>query len=439
MRTLPSLWCVAVLSLAACGGNDYPSEDNNNDDPDPDAAPRVDADPNAPDAALPDADPNAPDASGEDVTEPVITFISPLSGELRAGVVEIRIQIDDDRPEEELEVEGLVANVHPVVFDQVSADEWAVDFDTRQLAGWVYPTVVVHATDVAGNRAEQGLEFALDNRPPQVSLDPGYISYFNDNDGVCSDIFDPVGFDAVDDGETVAQLFSLRARIDDQGNTGTAAEVVYIPESQVDQNSAYLAMLDDTTQAVVVDLDGDGFCDALNPELLPGAGAPEPMVVVQLGALEPGGAVFYGPGTLPPGCPPGDDEEYPDSLCDFAQSTVWISDRFSTDEPAIYSPPTDDEAACGGLPVDMLAAAISDGWMCAAAVVADNLGNVNVSPPLRVCVDANGNEDNGCGEWGDIQVGPDCTGTWDAANEVVNNDVPCDPRYVFGDLEILRR
>lgn len=156
MRTLPSLWCVAVLSLAACGGNDYPSEDNNNDDPDPDAAPRVDADPNAPDAALPDADPNAPDASGEDVTEPVITFISPLSGELRAGVVEIRIQIDDDRPEEELEVEGLVANVHPVVFDQVSADEWAVDFDTRQLAGWVYPTVVVHATDVAGNRAEQG-------------------------------------------------------------------------------------------------------------------------------------------------------------------------------------------------------------------------------------------------------------------------------------------
>lgn len=272
-----------------------------------------------------------------------------------------------------------------------------------------------------------------------MSLDPGYISYFNDNDGVCSDIFDPVGFDAVDDGETVAQLFSLRARIDDQGNTGTAAEVVYIPESQVDQNSAYLAMLDDTTQAVVVDLDGDGFCDALNPELLPGAGAPEPMVVVQLGALEPGGAVFYGPGTLPPGCPPGDDEEYPDSLCDFAQSTVWISDRFSTDEPAIYSPPTDDEAACGGLPVDMLAAAISDGWMCAAAVVADNLGNVNVSPPLRVCVDANGNEDNGCGEWGDIQVGPDCTGTWDAANEVVNNDVPCDPRYVFGDLEILRR
>ena len=69
------------------------------------------------------------------------------------------------------------------------------------------------------------------------------------------------------DGCAVPQVFDLRARIEDAGNR--AEGLKHPPTAGVDPGTTGLYVLDDTAQPLVVDADGDGVCDAINPRLVP--------------------------------------------------------------------------------------------------------------------------------------------------------------------------
>src|SRR5262249_47537883 len=147
-----------------------------------------------------------------------------------------------------------------------------------------FPAVEVVANDTLGNHATSGgIVFTLDNVPPTGDLDPPPMTIVKYNpivlpdfrdcdpvDCICSRGFDPVGGDAPNDLGVVNQVFDLRAEIEDDGNVGVGSDRNIIAGVQ----SATLYFLDDPSAPLVVDTDGDGQCDAINPNVIPIAGTP---------------------------------------------------------------------------------------------------------------------------------------------------------------------
>ena len=251
---------------------------------------------------------------------------------------------------------------------------------------------------------------------------------------ICSNRFDPVGTDAVDDGETVGALMELRVRAEDLGNGALAPSGVHVPVAGVDPGAVQLFVLDDEAGALLVDSTGDGVCDSIDPALVPATapGGTTPAAVVDLVPISPSGSVAFGATDTPYGSDPevGDGtcqaKEPPDTgspapLCLSSPLTRAIASE--TDEAALYTiPPVPSPAQCTGNAFDAPAANIADGWACVAAVAEDRLGNLRVSPPLRICVDHDGDgrdaggtalADLGCAGLGavaDPANRPACTG-----------------------------
>ncbi|MBW2278353.1 MAG: hypothetical protein JRF63_12735, partial [Deltaproteobacteria bacterium] len=343
-------------------------------------------------------------------------------------------------------------------------------FDTRALLDtMVFPTIVVRAQDSVGNQSSLGMVVTLDNQPPLISLDPPRMREYKFNaeskSWECSWLFDPLGGydpfgdlpdpdgdapdagDAADDGQTVWQLTEIRVRVEDRGNEATSGSGVLIPHSGVDPVSVQLFVLDDEDGALLVDTNDDGYCDEINPLLKPTSVpmAGNEAAVIDLVALEPSGqADFTGnpdpaedPGqpffsgvvghpeaALP--CTIGTVSDQPLALC-FTSPGTRIGQTPLGELPIIYSIPPVNDDVCYGTPFDSVATNISDGWACVAVRALDYLGNVGISAPLRLCFDSDGNQDAGCGNWGDIDTDPahDCTGTYDAASDQTNAAEDC--------------
>jgi hypothetical protein len=125
-------------------------------------------------------------------------------------------------------------------------------------------------------------------------------------------------------------------------------------------------------------------------------------------------------------CVTGTDTTVPDPLCLTTNLTQAIGYSGGA-ASAIYSiPPVLTGLQCVGRQFDSLANHVADGWVCMAVAVADKLGNVQVSRPIRVCVDKDG-------VGGECGAGrppmPDCTGTQTSAKPNVTVDAakPCKP------------
>jgi hypothetical protein len=286
--------------------------------------------------------------------------------------------------------------------DPATAGRYSHQFDTRLLdIHDLYPTVSFRASDLLGNESSIGYTVALDNTPPLADLDPS--SHFrvrvkNASVWSCSWEFDPLGSDAVDDGEKTAQLFDVRARVEDRGNTPLAGGADIIPISLVDPARVELLVLDDTTQPLVVDSDGDGVCDKINPLLVPTTtpmSSKDALLVNLIPIASAGHADLTGDPsiandpTLP--CGPGTDAAHPDPLCYTTDLTIAIPYTTGS-EPAIWTlaPVIPSGLQCVGNQFDAFANNVHDGWACMAVRAADKLGNVQVSRVLRVCVDHDG-------------------------------------------------
>lgn len=439
---------VSLAAVAACGG-----DDGGGYTPPPgsliDAPPAGDGgttdslgDGGTPDGGVTDGGVTLDGATNS--SEPEITVVAPPAGALIAGVMRLEVTVTD--PDGVASVTATIgaSGTIPMTRTAPTSDTWSGVYDTAALAGVVAPTILVRAVDSIGTQGQRGFAVTLDNAPPLVAFDPPNVRLIQTTDTgfACSEDFDPVGGDAPNDGEVVPQLVELRARSTDLPNTGTANTTLFIPYAGVQRVQMYV--LDDTTRPLVVDTDGDGFCDNINPDIKPTA---TPVLateaaLVTLEAVPGGGAASFQPDTIGSSnaarCAPGNATETPEPLC-FGElfATVAIDTPF-TDEPEVFGIGPADMFNCLGYAFDTVANNVDEGWACVAAVATDNLGNRSVSAPLRICVDANNSGDCGGGLGTTSSLTrPACTGTVTAG---VVTATACTPRAygtVGNDFEII--
>lgn len=370
---------------------------------------------------------------------PVITVEEPLAGELVSGIMRLRVTVDDDVGVEPTSVIATVAGDHDVVLmPDMSGDEYIGFFDTRILVNMVFPTVVVRARDLLGNQSSFGLVIALDNVPPRITLDSPPVRGARYDTGIleCSAAIDPLGSDAASDGQSLTQLSELRVRSEDRPNIAFSSTPVIVPRAGVEPDSVDMFVLDDSDGAIIVDMDGDGFCDDINPKLAPTSTpmADDEVARLDMVPLPPGGDPHFEGGLDYSGDPPANSEcmaetspgAPPSPLCDGQSPLTWLIPD-PVGEPAIYTIPPVGGLQCLGNAFDSVATRISDGWACVTARSEDRLGNLNVAPPLRVCFDADLNGAEGCPPLGQTSMDPlpDCTGTYDPMTDTVDPAIDC--------------
>jgi len=383
---------------------------------------------------------------------PVITVLNPVPGQIVGGIITIEADVADDAGVLNTSVVAVLGgNSYEYTVPLTSVGgTFTGTFDTTQFpSNFVFPPLSVRAADALNNESEVGFVLALDNTPPIVALDPpNTLRTAREEDcGImCSQEFDPVGAANPNDLQTVPQIFFMRARIEDRGNE--ALGLLQVPLSLVNYSTPRVYFLADTTQALAVDTDGDGYCDEINPELTPSTnpqGSSE-VLALYLDPIEPAGGADYRPDVnLPAACDcPGDESDPPEELCVATRPEGMTTAIFYTvdnTEPAIWALPpvlASDALFCSGHQFDALASNIPEGWVCVASRAVDNAGNIGVSEPIRICVDytMDGNPST-CGVPANA---PDCTGTLDLQTQTVDPSQPCifDPyKQKYRDNEVL--
>lgn len=382
---------------------------------------------------------------------PSITNTVPNTGDLIGKVIKIEAEVNDPAGVLESSVIAVVAHgdkTFEVKLQPPAAGDvtkvYSGLFDTTRLpVNALFPSISFRASDVLGNQSSVGYVVSLDNTPPLADLDPpNQFRTIKNDSGIyrCSRPFDPLGDDAVNDLDTVAQLFDVRARVQDLGNAPAFGYADFTPISGIDGTQVQLLVLDDTSQALLVDTSGDGKCDAVNPLLKP---TTTPMsstdaLLINMIAVSATGTANYMPSTVPFGAPcvSGLDPKPPDALCFTTNLSIAIP-YTNASTPAIWTiaPVAADGLQCVGRQFDALGNSISDGWICIAVAVADKLGNFQVSRPLRVCVDKDG-KNNECVSPGPA---PNCTGTVSASGPPPTIDLarPCTAWRSYPDVEYL--
>jgi hypothetical protein len=405
-----------------------------------------------------------------DVTGPAITTPLPVPGAIVGGVIKISASVADDAGIDDSSVQVLIGDATTTAFhlpltpDATTPGVYSALFDTNNLTKCllntdpciVRPTLSFRAADALGNQTTVSYEIAIDNIPPIADLDPPNIRITKTAMGVrCSHAFDPLDRDVVagdmpNDLCVVPQMFDLRARIEDDGNHATGLKQIPISTVDPDATAAYIldtTVLNGVAQPLVVDTDGDGWCDAVNPTLQPTTEpltGPRQVLKVRLKPVPPGGAADFTPdATLPiPGvCVEGSDMDGPEPFCRSGlQPTVAIT--YATGLPAIWSvepiAPA-DPLYCFGAQFDTKANNVAPiivgvkqvlpspaGWKCIAVVTADMLGNASTSAPLRVYLkdySFSGMSDQAfCAQTVPVDAGPppSCTGTFDRKTGLVS-------------------
>lgn len=363
---------------------------------------------------------------------PGISIRSQKAGELVGRVIELSAEISDPAGVQPASVRCVVGNElqkREVVLepDATNPALYRGQFDTRNLTiQMLWPVLSFRAADRLGNESHRDIEVALDNRQPILSLDPpeDFRAKREKDDLIqCSLPFDPVGSDAADDLDAVPQVTELRARIEDRGNRVPGAQIV--PIGGVEAATVRLFVLPGAIgKPVVVDSDGDGFCDAINPEVVPLGSRPDPgqAVAVDLVPIPGEGLADFMPHLSPPlptglGCINGDEAKPPRPLCDTTPSTMKSIITYSTKLPAIWTIPPllrGNDDYCVGVGFDFRANEVPAGWACVAAEARDELGNLGVSRPIRVAVEYGTSRFLPGPAPASAGAAPNCTGTLDA-------------------------
>lgn len=405
---------------------------------------------------------------------PVITFIVPQPGDFESGVVQVQATIDDISGVADASVVAVFANdpTHfalPLVRLMPGSDTFQGFFDIRSLGrSFVYPEVSISANDTLGNSSQLGEEIKVDNTPPKLTTDSNLYVYASKLDTTndkreCSKPFSPLGpntFDATTppeaafDGARVEQVFGIRARINDKGNSAPGQSQFWY--AGLDYTSVFLfAVADDGMTPLAVDTDGDAnhYCDNVNPLLVPSSSAlvagqalSLPLVSLPLGSGTADYEQYTGPGSP---ANVGTCDEYGDTgtvlppppLCKRGGTKLTVvvptNDVSKNIASQIFSiaPVAADDSHCVGLQLDTLNT-LPEGPTCIVAVATDNAGNTNVSPPIHVCIDRNGGK---CAGWPTHTPPTTCYGTYDKKTMTATTSTPCvpDPTLQFTNGEVV--
>jgi hypothetical protein len=372
---------------------------------------------------------------------PSITSTVPVPGQMAGGIILLAANISDPA--------GIIdSSVIAVIGDDTStplfeiplkprgAGVYGALFDATRLTQCpeppaigpciIYPTISFRASDQVGNETVVGYAFTVDNIAPVADLDSANVRFIR-KDGYCSREFDPLSLnryagDMPNDRAVVPQVFDLRARVQDDGNAPPGIKAV--PIAGIDPNATSVYILDDETLPLV-DVDGDGTCDAINPKLIPTTQPPKvntQVLKIRLAGVPKQGAPDYRmDSNLPPANICGYDPlamSAPEFVCDNGQPLATIG--YAHGQPAVWSVEPVNGAWCMGGQFDARANNITEGWACIAVQSADLAGNSSVSPPLRVYIRYDG---AGAGVIAPANLGaaPPCTGIYNKATGAVTN------------------
>jgi hypothetical protein len=377
---------------------------------------------------------------------PLITGTTPTPGEIIGQVIAVSAIVSDNAGVLDSSVIAVIGDetgtpLFELPLTPRGGGLYSILFDSARLTRCpeppatdlciVFPTVSFRASDLVGNETVIGYDFAVDNIAPVADLDPPNLRD-TDQDRVlrCSHEFDPLGVDNFagdmpNDLKMAPQVFDLRARIQDDGNRATGLKLT--PHSLVDPRETSVFIMSNKGQPLIVDTDGNGSCDSINPLLVPTTQPPtqnDQVLKVRLAPVPPGGGADFTPdSTLPLAyCENGLAPEKPEPMCTFAQPTIAI--RYDFTEPAIWSVEPIDDLHCHGNQFDAKANHIEDGaWACIAVGTRDNAGNFSVSRALRVYIDYDYNGQPatfGANPPASAGPAPSCTGIFDKATNTVS-------------------
>jgi hypothetical protein len=394
---------------------------------------------------------------------PIISIVQPLPGKFVGGVIEVIAKITDLSGVNDATALAVFANdpTHfalPLSRVTPGSDDFHGFFDVRSLGrNMVLPELSITANDNLGNSSQYGEEISVDNTPPEMTMDSNLevYMYLVDSNGnhICSQLFSPLGPntgsppEAAYDGATVDDIFAVRARIQDRGNTAPGLLEELYSGLQASSIAAYV-IHDDGMTPLAVDTNGDGICDNVNPQLVPSttsAMKPGTALSVALVAMQATNSAYYPIPANPPNIPLCNiwglaPVTVPKPICSRAGTgltvlvpttdpSMGIKSQIFTIPPT--DPPTPDD--CVGLQLDSTNK-LPEGATCLVTVATDNAGNTNVTAPLHVCIDRHaggGTTDMAGDPCATYTLPKSCTGVWDKTKQMIVPGATCTPEPTF--------
>jgi hypothetical protein len=329
---------------------------------------------------------------------PSIKVVTPTNGSIVHGEVLLKVTVEDLSG---VTPGSLIASIK--IFETLlKISEWDMmgtsyqhTFDTRTFGNTLTQlTINLTATDVVGNQTDPpaSITVRLDNLPPVLDLDPPAIREYRPDPPdktYCSTLFDPVGDRAVDDLGVGLQQSVFRVLVEDQANHAEGALADYY--AGVDRSKVVLYAQSDPSVPLLIDTNGDGICDEINFMDLPESKQP---TITNLTALEPRGGSYFpkmltdysGPSCTDPNPGGAEPGMLPGALCPLTDMFRVVAGRAEGKPPAVYGfmPTNGSTGECEGGAWEVQPI-VGEGWRCLAARAEDTIGNVGISPPLRVC------------------------------------------------------
>ncbi len=360
---------------------------------------------------------------------PEVRIKSPANTSIVGGTVVLELEVTDASGT--VDWDSLRVQLNDVTFPYDIDGPWALSgdtirftFESRSITGSVVQlNLNVLVRDEAGNESTGASAlYYRDEQPPIVSMDPPNFRQIRDgNPNLCSIPFDPIGDDAVANGDRVIDIETYRALVWEQTNDA-GGDTLYFAGADTQSVDLFARR---AGEPLVVDTTGDDVCD----DIAEG----DDIRFQQLTALEPTTVdppymADYMENVSPLvsliGCDPGTAEELPDTLCDNTSDMYTVPYRGDDlrDEAIVYAVSPDRDSSdpdCTGRQWELRSAGLTgyQGWVCLAVRAYDKVGNRGVSPPIAVCLD-NDQVDGAPDCWLSDEAPPDCTDGCDRPAEL---------------------
>jgi hypothetical protein len=331
---------------------------------------------------------------------PTITISSPEQGSVVGSRIPVVFTVTDEFSQ--VDPDSVVVSIGGVDTRFDGGDSWEQDGDTftcfldsRETGRSDFQaTISVRARDEAGNDSLAATVLVyLDNYPPVLDLVPPNVRERREiTDGFeCSKSFDPLGPRAPEDLQTIGTFFFPRVLIWEKTND---VGQNYPHMSGTNDSTAQLYFNPTPDAPLLVDNDDDPECDDIEATIRTSSSN------VQLFPVAPDGEPWWGLGdeaVAPPldNCDLGMDETPPPERCpqessDLARVIEHMALTEETNEhpPVVYAVGVKaNTLECTGTDWEMGSQAQGEGWLCFAARIEDNAGNIGVSRPIRLCYD----------------------------------------------------
>lgn len=361
-----------------------------------------------------------------DSTPPTIAIQSPIANSIIGKSTTVKFTVKDDGSGVDESTVGVRINIGQIFYyTPTDAARWshvpgtaAYEFtfsDSDFPGSETQATLSLFAADKVHNAVSPGATTTLfvDTSPPYISLDPPTvrelnIASANTTGAACSTAFDPVG-DAINDLTIDNGVDVFRALVWDFADQPRDPNLLrYF--AGVDQKNVAIYLQESVDQPLLVDSDGDGFCDnvdigtgesrkvALKLDPVPVSGNAPNAGTDALTWAEADDTRYGAAPALEPVCQ-RDGFVWPNwaSRCGGASDMVrTINHSVDTKSPipAVYAiAPQGDMTAdvgCTGTYWEYfhdMKRTVTDGWLCFVGVAYDAVGNRGVSAPLRICYD----------------------------------------------------